>query len=753
MHSRQNNMGRTVLAASALLTVLAAASPLQARERVEQLSEDSATTRVLPAQAQRSVLSAASSSRVCEPGAKWIRLGFKSLVLKSYDSLVITSSGGDRYVFQGGHWNNRAFNARALRGSCVDIKPYFSSPSSGYQVASYDFGTRALAQTTVTVAGAGDICETSSMTTCKATSDLIVSINPTAVFTAGDNVYNNATLSDFNARYEPTWGRFKSLTNPTPGNHEYQTPGAAGYFDYFTGVLTGTGADRAKGWYSWDVGDWHFVALNTTSGGSISTAQTDWLDADLKANTKPCTAAYFHHPMFSVGYYYPNPSVKPLYDKLYQYKADLVMVGHDHNYQRYAKMNSNQTAATDGFRQVLVGTGGRGFYGITGSHPLLEVSNANTHGVLKLTLSATGYTGQFVRADYNGNGDLGSATRPESFTGTCNKAGSGGNVAPVANFTSTSTALTASFIDTSTDSDGSIASRSWAFGDGTTSTTANPSKTYAAAGTYNVTLTVTDNGGLTHSKTAAVTVGSPNVAPVANFSATPNALTVSFTDTSTDRDGTIASRSWAFGDGTTSTTANPSKTYADAGIYTVSLTVTDNGGARNTVSKSVTVSAGGTQSQLLRNPGFESGQVNWSWTNTNNSIAIYLNAARARTGNYLAWLNGRGTSRTHTSTLSQSVSIPAGKASAKLSFYLQIETAETLAIAYDKLTLQVLNASGQVLMDCGTYSNLNASASYVLKTCDLSPYIGQTVTIKFTGIEDESLKTGFLIDDMSLIVM
>ncbi len=502
MHSRQNNRERAVLAASALLTVLAAASPLQAKQRVEQLSEDSATTRVLPAQTQKSVLSASSSTRVCEAGAKWIRLGFKSLVLKSYDSLVITSSGGDRYVFQGAHWNDRAFHARALRGSCVDIQPYFASPESGYQVGSYDFGTRALALATVTVAGAGDICDSSSSTTCKATSDLIVSINPTAVFTAGDNAYSNGTLSEYNARYAPTWGRFKTLTKPTPGNHDYNTSGAAGYFDYFngSGVQTGLAGDRSKGYYSWDVGDWHFVALNTMSGGTVSTTQINWLKSDLAANTKPCTAAYFHHPLVSRGNYSGYTQVRPIYDALYAAKADLVLVGHDHNYQRYGKMNPSQVAATDGFRQVLVGTGGRSFYSLSGSHALLQASNANTHGVLKLTLTATGYTGDFVpRAG---------SSYTDTFSGTCNKAGSGGNVAPVANFTSTSSALTASFTDTSTDSDGTIASRSWAFGDGTTSTTANPSKTYASAGTYNVTLTVTDNGGLTHSKTSAVTVSS-----------------------------------------------------------------------------------------------------------------------------------------------------------------------------------------------------------------------------------------------------
>jgi len=165
------------------------------------------------------------------------------------------------------------------------------------------------------------------------------------------------------------------------------------------------------------------------------------------------------------------------------------------------------------------------------------------------------------------------------------------NVAPTANFSFSTSGLTASFTDGSSDSDGTIASRSWTFGDGGTSTATNPSRTYAAAGTYNVTLTVTDNSGATNAITKAVTVTAPaNVAPVANFSFTTSGLTATFTDSSTDSDGTIASRSWNFGDGTTSTATSPVKTYSAAGSYSVTLTVTDNGGATNAKTSTVTVS-------------------------------------------------------------------------------------------------------------------------------------------------------------------
>ncbi len=173
--------------------------------------------------------------------------------------------------------------------------------------------------------------------------------------------------------------------------------------------------------------------------------------------------------------------------------------------------------------------------------------------------------------------------------------GSGGttpNTPPVANFTSSCAGLTCNFTDTSTDSDGTIASRSWAFGDGGTSTAQNPSRTYAASGTYDVTLTVTDNGGATHSTTKSVTVSAGNTSPTANFTFSCPNLACNFTDTSTDSDGTVTAWSWNFGNGQTSTVRHPSHTYASAGTYNVTLTVTDNGGATNSITKSVTVTTG-----------------------------------------------------------------------------------------------------------------------------------------------------------------
>jgi hypothetical protein len=401
-------------ASAGAFMLLIAFSPLvQAKQRILQLAEDSAQMRQIAA--VQGPLADQPVTRVCEAGAKWIRLNFSDLTLRSYDTLMLRSSGGDQYIFDGNRWNDRSFSARALRGSCVDIQPYFGSADSHYAIDSFQFGTQALEATTVVVAGAGDICD-STGTKCKGTSDKIVAINPTAVFTAGDNAYSSGTLSEYNARYAPTWGRFKVLTSPTPGNHDYNTTNASGYFDYFNGVgsQTGPAGDRSKGYYSYDVGDWHFIALNTMSGGTVATTQIDWLKADLAATAKPCVAAYFHHPLVSIGNYTGYSQVKPLYDALYAAHADLVLVGHDHNYQRYKKMDGNKVVKADGLRQILVGTGGRAFYPFTSSNSLLEASNDNTHGVLKLTLTATGYTADFVPSD---------GTYTDTVNGTCNAKG------------------------------------------------------------------------------------------------------------------------------------------------------------------------------------------------------------------------------------------------------------------------------------------------------------------------------------------
>ena len=236
-----------------------------------------------------------------------------------------------------------------------------------------------------------------------------------------------------------------------------------------------------------------------------------------------------------------------------------------------------------------------------------------------------------IMAIYTDNRDeSGGTAESKDVYGIGGFAGPAGNQAPVANFSAATSGLTATFTDSSSDSDGTIASRSWNFGDGSTSTATNPSKTYAAAGTYTVALTVTDNAGATNTKSSPVTVSSgANVPPVANFSVATSGLTATFTDSSSDSDGSIASRSWNFGDGSTSTATNPSKTYAAAGSYTVTLSVTDNGGATNTKSSTVTVTVppGG---NVLQNGVTISGQSGATGSNTYYTMVVPAGASNLK---------------------------------------------------------------------------------------------------------------------------
>ena len=245
--------------------------------------------------------------------------------------------------------------------------------------------------------------------------------------------------------------------------------------------------------------------------------------------------------------------------------------------------------------------------------------------------------------------------------------------------------------------------------------------------------------------------GGTNNPPVANFGDIFSGLTVNFTDSSTDSDGTIASRSWNFGDGTSSTATNPSHTYAAGGTYNVTLTVTDNDGASNSKTQAVTVSSGGGggSSQLLGNTGFETGSAApWS---ASSGVIDNSSSEPAHQGSWKAWMDGYGQS--HTDTVSQKVSIPSSKTSATLQYYLHIDTAETTSsTAYDKLSVQVLNSSGTVLGTLATFSNLNKVSGYAVHTANLSKYIGQTVTLRFRGTEDSSLQTSFVLDDVTLTV-
>jgi acid phosphatase type 7 len=235
------------------------------------------------------------------------------------------------------------------------------------------------------IAGAGDIAADAN--DGEPTAQLLDQINPTVVYTTGDNAYPDGTLAQYNAYYDPTWGRHKAKTKPTPGNHEYHTSGAAGYFAYFP----------VAAYYSYDLGSWHLIALNSEISVSSGSAQEQWLRNDLAATTKPCILAYWHRPRFSSGSNHgSSSSMGPLWSALYVHSADVVLNGHEHVYERFAKQNPSGQADPQGIRQFTVGTGGASHYGFSTPLPTSEVRNSNAFGVLKLTLRANAYDWHFV---------------------------------------------------------------------------------------------------------------------------------------------------------------------------------------------------------------------------------------------------------------------------------------------------------------------------------------------------------------------
>jgi hypothetical protein len=256
--------------------------------------------------------------------------------------------------------------------------------------------------------GAGDIADCGNDND-DATAQLLDSI-PGTVYTLGDNAYSSGTATQFAQCYDPTWGRHKARTRPSPGNHDYKTSGASGYYDYFGALAGPTG----RGYYSFDLGDWHIVSLNSEVSMSAGSAQEQWLRADLAASTKSCTLAYWHKPRFSSGTKHgSDASAEPLWQALYDFRAEIVLAGHEHNYERFAPQTPSGVAdPTNGIREFVVGTGGESHYDDEGTPlPTSEVFNGTTYGVLKLTLGAGSYGWEFV--------PVAGASFTDSGSGTC----------------------------------------------------------------------------------------------------------------------------------------------------------------------------------------------------------------------------------------------------------------------------------------------------------------------------------------------
>ncbi len=278
--------------------------------------------------------------------------------------------------------------------------------SGGPTVAATDGSPNGTPETRETLIATGDVAGCSSQGD-EATGALVDTI-PGTIILAGDIVYESGTAKEFADCFDPSWGRHRSRTRPAPGNHEYESLNAAPYFAYF-----GTAAGPpGRGYYSFDVGAWHIVSLNSNVDASAGSPQEQWLRADLSANTARCTLAYWHHPVFSSGLHGNDPKMQPMWRDLYDAQAELVISGHDHDYERFAPQTADGIADNArGIREFVVGTGGRSFYPMLAARPNSERRFSGSFGVLRLSLGPQDYSWTFVPVT------PGSIT--DSGTGTC----------------------------------------------------------------------------------------------------------------------------------------------------------------------------------------------------------------------------------------------------------------------------------------------------------------------------------------------
>lgn len=281
-----------------------------------------------------------------------------------------------------------------------------------------------LTNTAPTIVAAGDITctqgSTPTATSCQqqATSDLAIALRPTAVLPLGDDQYELGSLSDFQTMYDPSWGRLNAIAHPVPGNHEYgyigtsvQPTGGTGYFTYYgdrSHPLQPGCTSLCTSWYSYDIGSWHVVALDSQCGviGGCNPGNPEysWLQQDLAAHPAQCTLAYWHIPIYSSSHD-RQPDMQAIYQLLYTKGADVVLTGHAHFYERFAPQDAYNTAQPNGVREFVVGTGGRSFFAISSTPQAnSEARVANTFGVLQMTLSAGSYSWRFVPVGGGGGG-------------------------------------------------------------------------------------------------------------------------------------------------------------------------------------------------------------------------------------------------------------------------------------------------------------------------------------------------------------
>ncbi len=270
---------------------------------------------------------------------------------------------------------------------------------------------------TYTLVGAGDIASCKEPEGARATARLIEKI-PGTVFAAGDLAYEGGSPDEFGFCYGATWGEFKARTRPAMGNHEYGNPTAHGYFEYWGAQAGPVG----KGYYSYDLGKWHVVVLNTNCNSKIlggcaaGSPEEEWLRKDLAEHPDACILAYGHHALFSSGIFKSHavhPELKVLWQDLYAAHASLILAGHEHSYERFAAQDPDGHAdPANGIREIVVGTGGRSHDPLGFAMANSEVRNSDTFGVLKLTLAPGHYTWEFIPVEGQTFTDSGSGECP-----------------------------------------------------------------------------------------------------------------------------------------------------------------------------------------------------------------------------------------------------------------------------------------------------------------------------------------------------
>ena len=290
-------------------------------------------------------------------------------------------------------------------------KPDVSSPVSG-PVAEGVTGTAKTVprdddfEVAGVLIGAGDIGRCSSRGHDQ-TARLLDDIAGT-VFTLGDNAYPHGTATDFADCYGRSWGRHRARTRPTMGNHDYRTDEGAPYYDYFSDAA----GPRGRGYYSYDLGDWHVLALNSVLSVGRWSAQIAWIRRDLESTKARCVVAYWHESRFSSGEHGNSRRMRLVWDILYAHGVDVVISAHDHNYERFAPQDpAGNPDPVRGIRAFVVGTGGAGLRPLGSVRPNSEVRDATRFGVLKLELGETGYRWAFITAP---DGEI-----ADSGTGVC----------------------------------------------------------------------------------------------------------------------------------------------------------------------------------------------------------------------------------------------------------------------------------------------------------------------------------------------